>query len=57
MADGSGGQVDEQLCEIQLRVHVVAAAGASQAGQDRGRSATARIADEQTVLSIMEILT
>ena len=32
------GQVGQQLREIELRVHVVAAAGAGQAGQYRRRS-------------------
>ena len=35
-----------------MRVHVVAATGAGQTGQDRRRSATARIAHEKTVLAI-----
>ena len=42
-------QVRQQLREVQLRVHVVAAAGAGQGGQDRGRSAATRIADEEAV--------
>ena len=38
--------------EIQLRVYIVPAASAGQAGQDRRRSAATRIANEEAVLAI-----
>ena len=44
--------VRRQLREIDLRAQVAAAAGTGQAGQDRRRSATTRIACEQTVPAI-----
>ena len=52
MGDGGGGQVDEQLCEIELRIDIVSAAGAGQAGEDGCRSSTARIAYKERVLSV-----
>ncbi len=55
LADGSGGQVDEQLREIELRIDLVPAAGTGQAGEDRRSSSTARIAHEERVLAIMQI--
>jgi YD repeat-containing protein len=52
LADGGGGQVDEQLCEIELRIDIVSAAGAGQAGKDGCGSSTARIAHKERVLSV-----
>ncbi|SRR6266481_1774900 len=53
-AGGYVGYVDQQLCEVELGVDIVATAGAGQAGQDGGGLATARVTDEQGVLAIME---
>jgi len=52
MADGSGGQVDEQLREIELRVDLVPAAGAGQASEDGRSSSAARIAYEEGVFAV-----
>ena len=46
------GKVHQQLHEIEMRVHVMPAAAAGQAGQDRGGPATTRDADEQRVFAI-----
>ena len=40
-------QVRQQLGEIELGIDIVAAAGTGQAGQDRGGSSPARIADKE----------
>jgi len=50
-AAGVSGRL-KQLCEVELRVDRVASAGANQAGEDSLGSATARIADEETVFPI-----
>ena len=47
LADGSGGQVDEQLREIELRVDLMPAAGAREASEDGRSSSAARIAYEE----------
>src|SRR5271167_57365 len=52
LADGQGWQVDQQLGEVQLRVHVMPAAGTGQAGQDGGCSSAACISDEERVLPV-----
>ncbi|HUV96972.1 MAG TPA: hypothetical protein VMV98_05835 [Acidobacteriaceae bacterium] len=52
LANGQGGQVDQQLGEVELRIDVMTATGACQAGEDGRRSAAARIADEQAVLPV-----
>jgi hypothetical protein len=44
LADRRGMQVDQQLGKVKPRIDIVAAAGACQAGQDGGRSSTARVA-------------
>jgi hypothetical protein len=49
-------RVDKQLGEIDLRADVVAATRAGDAGKDRGRAAAARIAHQEAVVAIMEIL-
>ena len=49
------GQICQQLGEIELRVDVVAATSAGDAGQDGGSSSAARIANEQAVLTTLEI--
>ena len=47
-SDGGRGQVEQQLCEVELRIHVMAAAVLDgKAGQDCRRSATTRIAHEE----------
>jgi hypothetical protein len=48
-------QVRQQLGEIELGVDIVAAAGTGQAGQDCGSSSASRVADEERILSAMEI--
>src|SRR5258708_7181111 len=52
LADGQRWQVDQQLREIELRVDVVSAAGAGQAGQDGGCSSAASVAHEERVLAV-----
>lgn len=46
------GKICQQLREVALRVDVVAAAGAREAGENGTRPAAARAAHEQTVLAI-----
>jgi hypothetical protein len=43
LADGHCWQVDQQLREVQLRVHVMSAAGTGHVGPDRGCSSTVRV--------------
>jgi len=45
-------EVRQQLREIQLRVYIVPAASAGQAGQDSPCSAATRISNEEAVFSI-----
>ena len=52
LADGNQRQIDQQLRDVALRIDVVPAAGAGQAGKDSCRSSATRIADEQAVLPI-----
>ena len=52
LADGERWQVDQQLGEVELRVEILSAAGAGQAGEDGGCSSAARVSDEERVLSI-----
>jgi hypothetical protein len=52
LADGQRWQVDQQLREVQLRVHVMSAAGTGEAGQDGGCSSTASVSHEERVLPI-----
>lgn len=52
LADGQGWQVDQQLREIELWIHVASTAGAGQAGEDSRSSPAARVAHEEPVLSI-----
>src|SRR5216683_7078188 len=52
LADGQGWEVGQQLREIELRVHVMSAAGAGQAGQDGGCSSTTCVAYEERVLAV-----
>jgi hypothetical protein len=52
LADEQGRQVDQQLREIELRINIMSAAGAGQAGQDGGCSSAARVAHEKRVLAI-----
>ena len=52
LADGQGRKVDQQLREIELRIHVMSAACAGQAGQDGRGSSTTRIAHEERVLAV-----
>ena len=47
-----GGQVHQQLGEIELRIDLVPAAGGGEAGQDGGGAAAARVAHEQGVLAV-----
>ena len=54
IAHGPGGQVHEQLGEVELRIDLVPAAGGSEAGRDGGGAAAARIAHEQGVLATTE---
>jgi hypothetical protein len=53
LAAGERWQVDQQLGEVQLRVYVMPAAGAGEAGQDGGCSTAASISHEERVLPIM----
>ena len=46
VALGPGGEVHQQLGEVELRIDVVPAAGGSQAGKDGGGTAAARVADK-----------
>ena len=56
VAVGCDGQVNQQLCEVELRIDVVSAAGGGEAGEDSCRAATTRVAHEEAVFPIMEIL-
>jgi len=47
LVDRHGRQADQQLGKVKLRIDIVAAAGACQAGQHGGRSSTARVAHEE----------
>lgn len=49
-----GGQVQQQLREVELRIDLVPAAGGGQARQDGGGAAAARVAHEQRVLATTE---
>ena len=53
-AHGQCRQVDQQLCEVKLRIDIVTAAGRGQAGEDGRRSTAARITDEQAVLPVQD---
>ena len=44
-----GWEIHQQLHEVEMRVHVMAAAAAGQAGQDRRSSPTAGVAHEEGV--------
>ena len=55
LADRRRRQVGQQLRQVMLRIDAVPAAGAGQAGQDRGGLAAALVADEQTVFAIEAI--
>jgi hypothetical protein len=44
------GKIHQQLHEVELRIHLVPAAAAGQAGQDRCAPSTARVSDELRVL-------
>jgi hypothetical protein len=46
------GKVHQQLHEVEMGVHVMPAAAAGQAGQDRRGSPAARVAHEQRVFAI-----
>jgi hypothetical protein len=52
VAHGPGGQVHQQLRQVELRIDVVPAAGGGEAGENRRRAAPARIAHEQGVFTI-----
>jgi len=54
LADGNQWQIDQQLRDISLRIDVMAAAGAGQAGKDGRCSSCAQITDEEAakILSI-----
>jgi hypothetical protein len=54
VAGWPGREIHEQLHEIEMRVHVMPATAAGQAGQDRCSSSAARVADEQGVFAIMK---
>jgi hypothetical protein len=43
------GEIHQQLHEVELRIHLVPAAAAGQAGQDRCGPSAARVSDEQRV--------
>ena len=47
VAEAQRGQVDQQLSEIKLWVHVVAAASRGEAGEDGGSTSAAGIANEE----------
>lgn len=47
-----GREIYQQLHEIEMRVHVMSAAAAGQAGQDRCSPSATGIADEQGVFAI-----
>ena len=47
-----GREIHQQLHEVEMRVHVMPAAAAGQAGQDRRSSPTAEVAHEQGVLAV-----
>ena len=47
-----GREIHQQLHEVEMRVHVMPAAAAGQAGKDRGGPATTRVANEQGVFAI-----
>lgn len=51
-SDRDRGQVDEQLCEVELRIHVMTSASTCQASQDCRGSSTAWVADEARDLAI-----
>ena len=55
LADMQDRQVRQQLGEIELGIDLVAAAGTGQAGQDSSGSSASRVADEERILSVMEI--
>jgi hypothetical protein len=48
------GKIHQQLHEVELRIHLMPAAAAGQAGQDRGGPAAARVSDEQRVFAVMK---
>ena len=48
-----GRQVNQQLCEIKLRIDVMPATSCGEAGEDGGGTAAARVADEEAVFPIM----
>ena len=47
-----GREIHQQLHEVEMRVHVMPAAAAGQAGQDRCGSPATGVADEQGVLRL-----
>ena len=49
---GPRGEIHQQLHEVELRIHLVPAAAAGQAGQDRCRSSAAWVADEERVFAV-----
>ena len=46
------GEIHQQLHEVELRIHLVPAAAAGQAGQDRCGPSAVRVSDEQRVLAV-----
>jgi hypothetical protein len=53
LADGQRWQVGQQLREIELSIHIMAAAGTGQAGQDSSCSSSTGVPHEERVLPVM----
>ena len=54
VAGGPGREIHQQLHEVEMRVHVMSAAAAGQAGEDRCSSAAAWVADEEGVFAVKD---
>ena len=52
LAHRPGGQVYQQLGEVELRIDLVPATGGRKGGENGGGTAAARIADEKGILAI-----
>lgn len=54
VAGGPSGEVQEELCEVELGIDLVPTAGRGQAGENSGGAAAAWVADEQGVFAATE---
>ena len=54
VAGWPGREIHQQLHEVEMRVHVMPAAAASQAGEDRCSSPAAWVADEEGVFAVKD---